>query len=302
MEEAWSILRPLLLEIVLPAVAASAATMLGLWCLVRFLKLSAAFEVWMAPLAIAGGLAAGNYQQQDNVPYWSLEQDYYSLIPATLGMLLLAAIAEWHRVANRPLLALGSHVAGALIVAFWLTPVDAPGSRWLWVGILFIAFRANYFSLAGVWNDAMGRWGMLVLPMLWGSIAGATLLVFVHAMRFFDLVSLLSGAMMGTGLVALFTRANLRGGYAAAAIYFPAAIFFANHSSFSDVPYASFMLLGIAPCVMLLALPELGARMEAWPAKVRVIVAMLLIIVPLAAALAMAAINVQSNVETTAPV
>lgn len=296
MQEAWSILRPLLLEIVLPGVAASAATLLFLSLLTRWLRLSPKFQFWQTPLAVAVGLLAGNYYRQD-IPYWSLEHDFYSLIPASLAMLLLSTIGQWHREAGRRWLSLLSHAAGALLVAIWLTPADAPGSRWLWVGLLFVAMRANEHALCGVWNDALGRTGPALLALFWGGVAGVTLLAFVHAMRYFDLVAIFSSALLGVGIIALFVPCNVKSGYAAPAMFFPAMMLFAQLSSFTDVPLASFLLLAIAPGAILLALPEMTTMLEKCSTQCRIAAALLLLCIPLAAALTMAAMSDKSQAE-----
>jgi hypothetical protein len=296
MQEAWSILRPLLLEIVLPAVAASAATLLALSLICKRLSWPKSVEVLISPLAVAAGLVAGNLIRRDP-PYWSLETDWNSLLPATLAMLFFAAVGEFHREAGRFYFGMISQVAGAILCAFWLTPVEVAGSRWLWIGVVFVAFRTNSFALSGQWHDSVGRGGLFSLALIWGGAVGPMLAAFSHQLRFFDFAALLSSSLLGAGMVIWFTKSTPRAAYAAAAIFFPALMLSAQVGSFSAVPAAAFLLMAIAPCVVLLALPELSTRMESWSAKAKLLTALILLVIPLAAALVMAAVSGANSPE-----
>lgn len=289
MEEAWSILRPLLLEIVLPSVAASAATFLLATTFSKWLKLSPKYQFWQAPLAVAAGLVAGNFWRQD-VPYWSLEHDFYSLIPAALAILFFSTISQWHREAQRSWLALISISAGALLAAWWLTPHEVASSRWLWIGLLFVAIRANEFALSQKWDDAVGQAGPGLLAVLWGGAAATMLLLFIHTMRYFDLAALFSSALLGIGIVLPFTKHSARAAYAPPALFFPAMMLIAQLGSSSETPLASFLLMGVAPSALLFLLPELPGLLEKRSRSWRAFAAILLLLIPLAAALSMAAL------------
>lgn len=290
MQEAWSILQPLLLEIILPGVAASAATLLLLALVSRWLALSAKWRFWQAPLAVAAGLVAGNFYRQD-IPYWSLEHDFYSLIPASLALLVFSTIAQWHREAQRPWLSLLAQAGGAMLAAWWMTPPEVPGSRWLGMGLLFAAIRGNEFALTRSWNDSVGRAGPALLATIWGGAAAAMLLAFVHAMRYFDLAAIFSSALLGVGVVLPFTQLNARAAYAPSALFFPAMMLIAQLSAYTDVPLASFLLVGVAPCALLFALPELAGLLETKSSPWRIASMLLLLAIPLGAALTMAAIS-----------
>lgn len=290
MQEAWSILRPLFLQIVIPGVAASAATLLFLSLLSRWLNVSAKWQFWQAPLAVAAGLVAGNFSRQD-VPYWSLEHDFYSLIPAALALLLFSTIAQWHAEAKRPWLALLAHTSGALLTAWWLTPAEVVGSRWLWIGLVYVAIRSNEFVLSRSWNDSLGRAGPSLLAVLWGGAGAAMLLAFVHAMRYFDLVAIFSSALLGVGVVMPFTKLSARAAYSALALFFPAMMLIAQLGSYTEVPLASFLLMGVAPCALLFLLPELAELLEKRSPRFRAAMMIVMLLIPLGAAIAMAAIS-----------
>ena len=193
--------------------------------------------------------------------------------------------------AQRPWLALLSHTAGALLAAWWLTPIELGGLRWLWIGLVYVAIRSNEFALSRSWNDSLGSAGPGLLAVLWGGAGAAMLLAFVHAMRYFDLVAIFSSALLGVGVVLPFTKLSARAAYSALALFFPTMMLIAQLGSYTEVPLASFLLMGIAPCVMLLLLPELAGLLGKRSPRFRVAMAIVMLLIPLGAAIAMAAIS-----------
>lgn len=294
MAEVVSIFSALLLQIVLPGVAASAATLLCLAVFAKWVRVPPWIEALFTPLAVTAGIVAGNYYRHD-APFWSLDHDWYGLLPATFAAIFVTSIGESLRAAKHPNWAIFLRSVAALIAAFWLTPPDAPGSRWLWVGILFATFQTNYYVLSGPWNDALGRNSLISIGVVWGCACAITLLAFVHAMRYFDSVAVLCSGLVGAGLVCCFSKSNPRAAFIAPASFLPALMLYAYQGSITDVPPASFVLLGLAPAILLLGIPELSNRLESWSPRWRAFVWLVLITIPLTAAVAMAAMNEKSD-------
>lgn len=256
MEEAIALLRSSLLEVILPAVAVAAATAGLLTLIARRFKSPTGLQVWIAPLAVIAGMLAGNFYRRD-FPYWSLENDRASLLPATIAVLFIGAIAEMLRPTGRPWISAIIHIAGALLGAFWLTPTDLLISRWLGITIAFVVVRSTFFALARVWDAGTGRCGLALLSAIWGGAIAVTMLAFVHATSFFDLATIFSASLFGAGIVGAMAQTPRNAAYAGAALFLPFLVFLGEHSSYTLIPIESFLLIALAPSLALWALPEL---------------------------------------------
>ena len=240
----WTVVQSMLLTVVLPGFAVGAGLLAGVCAVTR----SESARMIGGALALAGGLAVGNFTR-GLLPWWSLELGWPSLFPATLAALgggVVAAIVSARRgwrwgLALRLITAAGC--------AWWLTPASPPLSRLGFFILIFAggALDGEMFRRNKV--QSLGPIALLVLVVPWG-LAAATVLIHAHSARFCDMAVLLTATFAGVALVAAVRKLDVAAMLAGPAVFIPALMLNGATNTFSDVPWASFILIALVPCLL----------------------------------------------------
>jgi hypothetical protein len=276
----------LLLRLVLPCVVAT-ALVIGL--AVRFLE-----RRWR-PLALAAGaslgLLAGNWLRRP-LPYWPDDTGWPALLPATIAALLFSGAAVvW---AGDPRLRIALYAFAAAILAGVLLPGDLRTLPWFTGLALLILATAVVLDLAASPGKEERRdWA---LPLAAATVVcggAAAVLIYSHSARLADAAVLLSAALLGVAAIAWLLPLDMRPLALTLAASAAGLMLSGHHSTFSEVPAASFALVALAPLLLGVAsLPALQRwlvpRSPDW-GRVAVQFALPLISVAVAVALAIRA-------------
>lgn len=269
----------MLLSVVLPGFAVGAGLLAGVCAATR----SETGRMIGGALALAGGLAAGNFTR-GLLSWCSLELGWPSLFCGTLvaiggGVVSALASARWN---VRWGLALRLITVGGC--AFWLAPIGPTWSRLGFIALLFGASALNWEAFRRCGIQSLGRGALLALVIPWGG-AAAAVLIHAASARFFDLAVLLTATLAGVGLLAALRKLNVAAIFAGPAVFFPALMLAGLTNTFSEVPTASFILVALAPCGWWsLRLPPL----RAWSGRRLTVAALVSVIIPCAVAVALA--------------
>ncbi len=275
----WSEVQSMLLSVVLPGFVVGAGLLAGVCAATR----SATVRLMGGALALAGGLALGNFTR-GLLPWWSLETGWPSLFPATLVAIsggVFAALAL-SRCGSRWRMALRLiTMAGC---AWWLTPVSPVSSRIGVFVLLFAASALNWEAFRYTSSRSLGPAALLALAIPWGG-AAATVLIHAASARFFDMTVLLTATLAGIGLIAAVRKLDVTAVFVGPAVFLPALMLGGAVNTFSEVPIASFILIGLAPCALWsLSLPP----MRRWSGRALAVAAVVAVLVPCAVAVALA--------------
>ena len=96
-----------------------------------------------------------------------------------------------------------------------------------------------------------------------------------------------AAALSGIALVAWAGRADAGGAVPAAAVMLPGLLLMGQQETFSDVPWYAFALLALAPLLLAEVLP-LSDWQTSRPQRIRFLLMMLVLLIPLVAALLLA--------------
>lgn len=313
----WEVIRDQLLYLIAPSLVGSLIVLVVVFCW-RWTRPAA------IPLAILTGLALSNIPEQ-RLDWWSLDPSWYSLFPATALCLIVGAVtmmvSDWlSKVMSSPefspsqrwwpvVVGLGVNSWAILAAGLWLAPADL---KWgaatipqpMAGGLLGGVMLSLAALLSIVWNVAAGRFAHLLLGLIWGG-AVCVVLIHAHSLRFTELAIALSCALVGTGIgiylmtrlvpgtcalphsgsTSIFAGVKDLGNWSGPAVFFPALSLGAATNTYSDLPVATFALIGLAPAGLALFLIPL-----LWPhcSHRRMIWATLVLAIPGALAVAIA--------------
>ena len=128
----WPVVQSLLLTVVLPGFAVGAGVLAGVCIATR----SESSRLIGGVLALAGGLALGNWAR-GLLPWWSLELGWPSLFPATLAGMVGAAVAALASSAQGWRWGLELRLIVVAGCAFWLAPSGTPRAHLGFFVLLF---------------------------------------------------------------------------------------------------------------------------------------------------------------------
>lgn len=276
----WPIVQSLLLTVVLPGFGSGA----GLLAAVCASNRSETGRLIGAALALAGGLALGNFTR-GLLPWWSLEAGWPSLLPATLVALgggVGVALVAGRSIAGPKALVL--RMIAAAGCAWWLTPTTPPSSRLGWFLLLFVGSVFHWEAFRCVALPSLRERAVVALSIPWG-MSAATVLIYAASARFFDVAVLLTSTLAGVGIIAAWRKLDAAVLLAVPTIFLPALMLAGAMNTFSEVPVVSFILVALAPCALwTLRLPPLAGGSE----RARALAALAAITIPCAIAIALA--------------
>jgi len=275
----WPVVQSMLLTVVLPGFAVGAGLLAGVCVATRSDKL----RLIGGALALAGGLALGNFTR-GLLPWWSLERGWPSLFLATLVAIIGGVIGSlvstkqgWRAGQVVRLIAL----AGC---AFWLAPTGSPLTQLGFFTLLFAAGVLNWEAFRCSAVQSLGSGALLALAIPWG-LAAATVLIHAHSARFCDMAALQTATLAGVGFVAALRRLDVSSLFAGPAIFFPALLLGGAANTYSEVPRAAFLLVALVPCTLwTLQLPPI----RRWSCPTLTAAALVLVLVPCGIAVALA--------------
>jgi hypothetical protein len=234
-----------------------------------------------AALGVAAGLALGLYLNDRDLVTSMPEGEGWRWLPlTTLAALVVAAIAHLPWVG----MGIGWGLRGAIAAnAGWLlTPAELRGEH-IWapiaLGGVILAEWAVLEALAGK--------GRVPLLAALAAVAASVVLIYAASLRFNQFALTLAGSLAGIGIVAAALRAQASAAAAGAVVVLPALLLAGWFELDSEVPTASFALVGLAPLVLAPALLPVWQRHQ--HKALWVAVQFILIILPLAAAVGLVA-------------
>ncbi len=242
----WPLVQSLLVSLLLPSFVAGGVLMAGIGRVTP----SARARMAGTALALAAGLAAGNFFRE-LLPWGSLEPGWSSLFPASLLTLGGGVFALLFSARAGGRWELPIRVGTAALGAAWLTPGGPILMRLGTVLLLAAVTVLNWEALHRLGNKGVPPSPLLALVIPWGG-AAAGVLIYAHSARFSDLAVLMTSSLCGVGAVAILRKLDLMGVCGAPALFFPALLLGGATNTFSEVPNASFALVALAPCALLL--------------------------------------------------
>jgi hypothetical protein len=290
----------LLKTVVGPSAGAAGATMLFMWLFIGG-KLAL---VGGPALSIVAGMAAGNHFR--NVFPWLPEgSEWHYLLAATGVAVAVETLSQGISVIPivGRFIGIVLRVATTVAITYFLFPADLYQNSKepmmhviLGEGIEFDLPRIALPVLFGL--TILGNWLFLVKFSEWvtswiGSFGlaillgggAAMVLLHAHSARFTDAATMLASSMLGVSFFSMMVRTSLSAVGAAVAVFFPSLLITAKNETFSNVPTASFLLLGIAPLILVLTyLPPFSG----WSIKRPRLITLLLLAIPITIAVALA--------------
>lgn len=247
-----SVVLSMLLSVVLPGFAVGAGLLAGVCSATR----SETGRMIGGAVALAGGLAAGNFTR-GLLPWWSFEPGWPSLFPATLTAMAGGVIASIASARRAPRWGLALRLITVAGCAWWLAPVSGPWSRLVGAVLILFGGALNWEKFC---RDESRRFEPIVLLALilpWG-LAAAVVLIHSHSARFCDMAVLLISTVAGVGFVARALKLSIAMVLTGPAVFIPALMLGGAANTFSEVPLASFILIALVPCALwCLRLPPL---------------------------------------------
>ena len=275
----WALVRELSLSLLLPSLGISLIVMAAVCAATR----STPRRLLGGALALAGGLIAGNFFR-GLLSWWSVEKGWPALFPATLAIIVGATIAALLSARGKQGRGLMLRFVIMALAAFWIAPGDSPLSRLGYFALIFAASAANLEMLQRPGRVHFGTKLLLAVAAIWGGSA-ATVLIAAQSARFSEMAMLLAASLGGAGVAALFWKLDLVALLAAPAIFYPALMLNGRANTFSEVPAASFILIALAPCALLVLRWPMPPR---WPAPIRHAAPFIALLLPCALAVLLA--------------
>jgi hypothetical protein len=272
---------------------------------VAFLSLGRWAAALGSAVAVAVGVGWANYTfgalswaDTGRVAPWAPGADapgWHGLPRAGLFLLTAGVASRWlGLVAGRllderrwwgaNLLTWAARVAAVLVVAAGLTPAAA-AAEYPWLKpALAAAMLAVWVALDGVARDGAGSEVAAYLAAAF--FAAGAVLLYAHSARFMDLAVMCGCAAAGVAVAAFPTRADASGAVPLGVVGLPVLALNGRFLTDSQVPLASFWLVGLAPLALLPFLLPVVARQPRW---VIIPLRALLVLAPLVAAVVLAA-------------
>lgn len=239
--------------------------------------------------AATAGLAAGfclGYGLLELGP-WIPETHWHWLPAAVVATLAAGPVARAGGVSwlERSLL----YVLLAAVTGWFLIPTwnDLEPSR-----TTLLAGWCGYVVLVSLLLEALcsrATGGGLPLVLILTLLAAAVVLALSGSLRFAQIAGAGMGAMLGIGVTLVWsgTKDGLRGGMLAFTVFAAGALLIGRLNSFSDVPWASYLLVPVAPLALWLSVTGPLGKVTGWK---RWLLQIGLAMLPLAAAVLLAAV------------
>jgi len=230
-----------------------------------------------AALAMAGGLAAGNYFCGAVVP-WRPEGSAREWVLAAAGIALVAGLIA--RIPQVPALVGWLLRAGGAAAAAWLLVSDGARATYPWIPY---AFGAAMLALWGVLEQLAADSPGPAAPLA-GAMAAATAAAVLEQASFgsmTDVATFAFGTLLGIALAAWLRPADVGGAMPAVAVLLPAVLLAGRFDTGSEVPDVCFLCAGLAPLALVLLLIPPFKR---WPPFRRAVLGSILLLAPLGVA------------------
>lgn len=120
---------------------------------------------------------------------------------------------------------------------------------WLWIALALATF-SSWRVLHAILSKSSG---VSTLGLAAAFLAAAVVLLHAHSARLADMALLLAGACLGIALVAMSCRYDPTGLAPIAAVMLPGIMLAGQRSTFSEVPLACYVLVGLSPLTFLLS-------------------------------------------------
>ncbi len=219
-----------------------------------------------------------------------------SLPRAALLLVVLGLATRWiglaggryqppHRWWGAPFLTWAPRVAGVAVVSGWLVPAQLAELSWVWPA-LAVTILLNWVALDQ--RASAGTTHPSVCHLAAAFLAASVVLLYAHSGKYMEVAVTLGMAMAGIAVTAWPNRVDTSGAIPAGAVFLPGLMLTGWASITSEVPVASFWLLGLSP------LPQFVFRIPAVARQKWWIVAggrATLFLVPLVVAVALAVAN-----------
>jgi hypothetical protein len=277
------------------------------------LALFLVFGRWAGALGSAAAVIAGfcwanytfttlSWDETGRVLPWKLEGTHspawHGLPRAAVVLIVVGLVSRWlgllvaryqpeHRWWGSRLLTWAPRAAGVAVVSGWLVPSQFVESLWVWPA-LATAMLLSWVALDGLARDGAG--GEVAVCLAAVFFAAGVVLIHAHSARFMDIAVILGCSMAGVAVVAGAAKADTSGAIPAGVGVLPGLMLSGRAVLDSNVPLASFWLVGLTPLVLLPFLHPAVARQNRW---LILISPALLIFIPLAIAVLLAAQNEQ---------
>jgi hypothetical protein len=230
-----------------------------------------------AALAMAGGLAAGNYFC-GAVP-WRPEGSAREWVLAAAGIALIVGLIA--RIPQVPAIIGWLLRAAGAAAAAWL--LVSPGARATYPWIIY-AFGAAVLALWAVLEQLAADSPGPAAPLA-GAMASATAAAVLMQATFAsmaDVATFAFGTLLGVALAAWLRPADVGGAMPAVAVLLPAVLLAGRFDTDSKVPDICFLCAGLAPMALVLLLIPPFKR---WPPFRRAILGSILLLAPLGVAI-----------------
>ncbi len=233
-------------------------------------------------LALAVGFAAAN--QQNHVVDWLPGSSALDWIPwVSLAALAAGTVGGESRPRTAPWL-----VAVVFSMLWLIVPPEVRTESWWSVPLLALV-------VAGIWAvaDEQAQRNPGAIVPVWLALvflAAAVVLIHAHSKRYMDTAGILAASLLGVGL-ASFWRLGETGPVTGGAVVFLAGLMLSGQTqTFSQVPWISFVLVGLAPLALGVGFLPFLARWNSFP---RLLTQTLVLLAPLIAAVVLAIQNEQ---------
>jgi hypothetical protein len=254
-----------------------------------------------APAAAALGLVAGvvfGLWSYSAAPLFSTEETSPLLVGLHGALNLVNGDSSWNRMpwavlaavcAERLARALESHAndgwllrgAAAVGIAWWLIPEPAR-VEFVWLAPSFAAVVFLQWELLSR-LAAEPPDGSVPVCLALAFLTAGILLVSVGITRSMEASVLCASALVGVAIVAWWRRADASGAIPAAAVLLPGLLLMGQRETSEPVPWYAFAVAALAPLMLFGAWP-----VRHWPAVPRHLARLVLVLIPLIAALLLA--------------
>jgi hypothetical protein len=214
---------------------------------------------------------------------------------AALGLIVVGLVSRWLGLLSSQLLPerrwwvanlmvwLPRIIAVALVSGWLVSERSAKESPYLRYTIL-LAMLSIWLTLDGLARAGSG--GDVAAYLAMNFFTAGALLLYGHSARFMEIAVVIGSAMFGIAVVAHLMKTDISGSIPAGIAFLPGLVLGGRPSLETEVPYASFLLVSLAPLILAPFLIPILSRRNGWQVQV---IRALLILIPLVIAIVVAA-------------